>query len=235
MDALHLTVETPTGEVIIRQGDALPPKEPRKVIIFGVIESPVEYLKKRIGAIDQLHCMVTVDRDKMTIELVVREHDHYADFVSGSLSLHPDFVKLGINSGKYRTAIEMAEFFKMNRALFENRQEAMNLVQLLRNFKAKVDKQVEADFNPNKGDKRILVARAVDSNIPASFKVCLPIFKGAPKQTIEVETYFNPDDLTCTLVSPQANEDMADFKDREIDRVVGLIRKIAPDIVIIEQ
>jgi hypothetical protein len=235
MENISLNIEKGANEVIIRTGQALPAKEPRVVTLTGVLESPLEYLKKRIGLIDRSLCIVCVDREQMTISLRIGEHNYYMDTVTGKMELHPDFVKFGINSGKYRTPVEMAEFFKMNRVMFENRQEAMNLVQLLRTFKAKVDKQVEADFNPNKGDKRVLIAQAVESNIPTSFNVCVSIFKGSPKQTIEVETYFNPDDLTCTLVSPQANEEMSYIKDEEIDRVLMGIREIAPEIVVVEQ
>ena len=235
MENIALKIESPTGEVVIRQGQALPAKEPRKVEINGVLESPLEYLRKRVSLIEQSGCIITVDREEMSIRMVVREHDHYADIISGVLLPHPDFVKFGINSGKYRTALEMAEFVKMNRVYFDNRQEAMNLVQLLRTFKAKVDKQVEAEFNPNKGDKRVLIAQAVESNIPEKFTVKLPIFKGCTMRDFEVETYFNPDDLTCTLISPQANEIAEDFKNVAIDKVVNQIKEIAPDIVIIEQ
>ena len=235
MESIHLKVETPTGEVVIRKGEALPAVEPRVVNILGTLETPLEYLKKRISAIWQSKCHITVDREQMLIVLVVGEHNHYCDTIGGKLTLHPDFVRFGINSGKYRTTLEMAEFIKMNRAHFENRQTAMELVQQLRSFKAKIDKQVEAEHNPGKGDKRILIAQAVDSNVPEKFNICMPIFKGAAKQVIEVETYFNPDDLTCTLVSPAANEMAEDFKNAAIDDVVGQIRELAPDIVIVEE
>jgi hypothetical protein len=171
----------------------------------------------------------------MHIRLVVKEHDHYSDLIMGSLTLHPDFVRFGINSGKYRTTLELAEFIKMNRAHFENRQEAMELAHLLYGFKAKIEKEVEKIHNPAKGDRRNLTALTVTGNIQPKFNVCLPIFKGTAKQTIELEVYFNPDDLTCTLVSPQANEAAEDFKNTAIDAVVGQIREVAPDIVIIEQ
>ena len=234
MNELQVNINEECRELVVRKGDALPLKEPNRIIVEGILESPFEYLSKRIGMINQSQCIIKVDRENMIIKLIIDEHNYYHDTVSGSLSLHPDFVKFGINSGKYRTTIEMAEFIKMNRAHFENRQDAMDLVTLLRKFKAKVDKQVEAEFNPGKGDKRVLVAQTVESNMPPSFKVCMPVFRGTPKRVIELETYFNPDDLTCTLVSPQANEIAEDFKNSAIDDVINRIRDIAPDIVIIE-
>ncbi|WP_303223973.1 hypothetical protein [Butyricimonas faecihominis] len=235
MENLHVKVENGVKAIVIREGKALELKEPRIINISGVLDSPLKWLEKRINTIDMLKSNIIVDRDKMTITLTIEETEHYNKTITGKLELHPDFLKFGINSGQYRTAIEMSEFIKMNRAHFDNRQAALDLTAKLKNFKAKINKSVEEEYNLNKGDKRLLTNQAVESNIPESFKVNLPIFKGTPKKELEVETYFNPDDLTCTLVSPQANEDVEAIKDSAIDDVLKSIRDIAPDIVIIER
>ncbi len=235
MKETTLNVNVEGNELIIREGKAIEVFNPEIVNITGTLDAPLRWIQQRIELMDQKACHVLVDRDKMQIKLVINEKDHFGDSVTGTMVFHPDFIKFGINTGQYRTAFEMAEFIKMNRAFFENRSIAMNLVTQLRQFKAKVDKQVEADHNPNKGDKRVLIQQAVESNIPEEFSVVIPIFKGTAKQTIKLETYFNPDDLTCTLVSPEANEITEGYKDSEIDRVIGSIKELAPDIVFIEK
>ena len=50
-----------------------------------------------------------------------------------------------------------------------------------------------------------------------------------------MEVYFNPDDLSCTLVSPQANDTIQSVTDSVIDEQLELIRAECPDIVQIEQ
>lgn len=231
---LNITVENGTKTVEVLIGSALEPKEPEKVEIIGTLEAPLKWLEKRVSEIDQKKCHVIVNREEMSILLVIDEKDHYNTSIEGKLQLHPAFLKFGINQGEYRTPIEMSELIKMNRSYFENRQEAMELVSLLRNFKAKIDKEVEADIDLRKGDRRVLVAQKIDSNLPEAFNMCVPIFKGQKPMTIECETYFNPNDLTCTLVSPEANDITEEIKDGEIDKVVASIAEVAPDIAIVE-
>lgn len=233
MKDLNVTVNG--NELTIREGKAIDVFNPEKLKIHGIIDTPLRFLEKRIDTIDQKKASILVDRDRMSITLTINDKDHFSDTITGMMQLHPDFIKLGINSGKYRTTLEMSEFIKMNKAFFENRNEAADLVVQLRKFKAKIDKQVESEYNLNKGDKRIFLQQAVDSNIPSSFKVCVPIFKGTKKQTLELETYFNPDDLTCTLICAEVNEISQDYKDSEIDNILESIKLIASDIVIIEQ
>lgn len=231
---LNITVENGIKTLEVRTGAALEPKEPQRVEIFGTLDTPLKWLEKRITEIDQKKAHVIVNREDMSILLVIDEKDYYRTSIEGKLQLHPVFLKFGINQGNYRTPIEMSELIKMNRSYFENRQTAMELVSLLRNFKAKVNKDIEAEFDLKKGDRRVLVAQTIESNLPAAFKINIPVFKGHKPSLVECETYFNPDDLTCTLVSPEANDMTEQIKDSEIDKVVTEIRNIAPEIVIVE-
>lgn len=234
MEKININVEEGVKILQILTGEALTPKEPQKITISGVLETPLKWLEKRSAEIEAKTAHIIVDREKMSITLVIDEKDHYSTTISGKMELHPAFLKLGINSGAYKTAFDMAELIKMNRSYFENRNYAMELVTLLRNFKAKIDKQVELEHNPNKGDKKVFVAQTVDSNLPSSFNFCIPIFKGTPKAIIECETYFNPDDMTCTLVSSEVNILIEDDKDVSIDKVLDQIRTLTPDIAILE-
>lgn len=185
MENLHVKIENGIKTVEIREGKALELKEPRIINISGVLDSPLKWLEKRINTIDMLKSNIIVDRDKMTITLTVEETEHYNKTIAGKLELHPDFLKFGINSGQYRTAIEMSEFIKMNRAHFENRQTALDLTAKLKNFKAKVNKDVEAEYDLNKGDKRLLINQAVESNLPESFKVIYPFSREPRKEHLK--------------------------------------------------
>ena len=139
-----------------------------------------------------------------------------------------------VNEGEYITNFEMAELFKMNRSLFETKSIAMKMVTELQNFRAKVDKDIEKSDN-NRGDKRLLINQVVQSNLPEAFNLCIPIFKGTPKQTINVEVYISPSDFSCTLTSADVNDLLTEMRDNEMDAVLERIKAVCPDIVIIEQ
>ena len=225
---------TGCGEIVIREGKAVEVKEPVKVVIKGTIDAAARWLETRFDCLKEKTCHVVVNREKMTILLQCNENNHYGSTILGSLELSPELKKFGINNGEYKTHFEMAELIKMNRTFFENKSEAMNLVTELQNFKAKIDKEVE-DCDNKRGDRRLLVNQAVQHNLPQAFNLIIPVFKGGEKQTIEIEVYVNPSDLTCTLVSAEANDLVEELRDKEIDAVIERIKNRCPDIVIIEQ
>lgn len=224
------------GEIVIREGKAVELHEPVKVVIAGTLDASARWLetRMRIGLINQGKNHVLVDRENLSITLQCNENNHYGSKISGSLIVSPEYKRLGINDGEYMTNFEMAELIKMNRSFFETKSIAMKLVTELQNFKAKVDKEVEKSDN-NRGDKRLLVNQVVQSNLPEAFNIIIPLFKGTAKQTINVEVYINPSDLSCTLVSPEANDLLEEMRDREMDAVLDRIKAVCPDIVIIEQ
>lgn len=219
-------------EVIIREGSAANIYDPEKVTISGTIDAPARWLEKR--TVDTTKCNVLVDREYLGIQLTINEDDHFKTEVRGSLKVDPIFEKFGINSGKWRTPFEMAEFIKMNRTYFESIPVAMELVSALKNIKTKIDKAVEASDN-NRGDKRILIDQTVKTNVPEKFVLCMPLFKGREKLRFEVEIYFNPSDVSCSLVSPEANDETERVKNSIIDDVLNRIEKVYPGIVIIEK
>ena len=221
-------------DVVIREGNALPWHEPVKVIIQGVIDSPARWLEKR-PELQQItnKCHVLVDRDKLTISLQVNENAHYGTLITGSMELSKSFRKFHINDGHSFTLGELALLFKMNRSFFDTRQKAMELVSLLQNFKGKVNKDLEAS-NDNRGNKKIDFVQAVESNLPEAFTLHLPIFKGADFEDVVCEVYVDPDDWSCQLISPDANDIIERYRDTAIDAVLSRIEAAMPGVAIIE-
>lgn len=221
-------------DIVIRFGDALPLKEPKYVSIHGTIDAPARWVEKRKDDIVSADAHVLVDRDRMTITLNTDENSAYMDQIVGTLTLSTEMQEFGINTGEYMSCFDMADRIKQLRTYFETQQEAMKLVTELRSFKAKIDKELELS-DDKQGNQTIMRAQKVESNLPKSFNVNMPIFKGTEKRTFEVDVEINPNDLSCTLVSPDAHDIVVQERDNQMDAVLGRIGDAAPNIVIIEQ
>ena len=221
-------------DIVIRFGDALPLQEPKYVSIHGTIDAPARWVEKRKDDIVSADAHILVDRDRMTITLNTDENSAYMDQIVGTLTLSTEMQEFGINTGEYMSCFDMADRIKQLRSYFETQQDAMKLVTELRNFKAKIDKELEVS-DDKRGNQKILRAQTVESNLPKSFNVNMPIFKGTEKRTFEVEVEINPNDLSCTLVSPDAHDIVVQERDSQIDAVLAQIAEAAPNIVIIEQ
>lgn len=225
-------------EVVLREGKAtvaLDPKEPERVIIGGTIDSPFRWLEKRIELIDQKSANIIVNRDKMRLLLDIDETNYYHTEISGALQASKEMLEFGINTDIHWEPIKLSQFFKMHRAFFKDKSENMQLVSILKNFKAKVNQDIERSKEEN-GSRTDNYSQVVDSNLPKSFKLSIPLFKGFSCEEIDVEIYADVDgrDVSLSLVSAGANEAIEGYKNKVIDEQLDAIRQIAPDIVIIE-
>jgi hypothetical protein len=221
------------NELIIREGQAVKATEPIKVEITGVIDAPFKWIEKKASVMKLIDCNVQIDKNNGNIILVINEKDAYSDIITGKLEYHPDFIKFGINSGTQVSSHELAENIKMFRSCFKDKDTAMKLVKDLRNFTAKVNKELEA-FKDDRANYALKKSQIVETNLPESFILTVPIFKGQEKQNIEVEINIDADKLTCSLISPSANDYIAEFKDAIIDEQIRKIQELVPELVILE-
>lgn len=234
----NFTLPEGATELVIREGAApraLDPKEPVKIDISGVIESPLRWLEKRVELINQKAANILVNRDNMRIRLLIDEANYYQSSILGTLEASKEMKEFGINTEKKWDPIKLSQFIKMHRAFFTDKSQNMTLVHTLKSFKAKVNQDIERSKEEN-GSKTDNYSQVVDSNLPKSFKLSIPLFKGFACEEIEVEIYADVDgrDVSLSLVSAGANEAIEEYKNKVIDVQLDSIRQIAPDIVIIE-
>lgn len=237
-----IVVNLPEGQntLTLMQGTA--PKQldnlaPLKFSESGIIDAPLAWLKIRVGDIDQHKAHILVSRDALQIALIYNEDDPYTcGKVVGTLRMSSIFQKFGINSDKQWEPEELGQFLKLNRTYFVSRDENMKVVNALKTFDAKVQQTVQRETKEN-GNKAFTFRQAVDSNIPESFKLCLPVLSGGQPVEIDVETYATIDGahVQVALQSPGANDIVEDIRQNYITSMVEQLREVAPEIVIIEQ
>ncbi len=236
-EKIQITVENGVKELVIREGFAVKIPEIKTVEISGNIDSPLKYLEKCALSLDLLASVIIVNREGLILTLITDYHNELGKgaYIIGKLSKTKEFESFGINLGKNWVSRELGQFVKMNRTCFESKDIANELAAKLNDFKAKVDKELEHNDN-NRGNVRMLKDQKIrECNIPEKFDLCIPPFKGAKKATFEVEIYINADDLTITLVSPDATDIIAQIRDESIDIILDQIKLLCPTLVIIEQ
>lgn len=238
--------ETPVGgklEIITRTGEAAPEleiKAPIKTDISGTIGAPYEYLLKRsgeeIGQINQHKCHILVDRDEISITLIINEDDQYKrGKIIGKLELNPLYEKFKINTNEGWTPLQLGLFIKMNRAFFPDLNVHRTLVTQLMNYQADINQKVEKYYSES-GNRTDSFTQVVNSNLPPTFNISIPIFKADKPENIVIETLANVADKAVIffLLSPGANERLEDNRNKAIDEQLNKIKTLTPNIAIIE-
>ncbi len=238
-----IKIELPEGqqEITIREGEAAPqlePKAPIRIEMTGTLEAPAEWLSKRLntGQFEQKDCHVVVNRDFIMIQLVINESDAYRmGKITGQLQDHPKLKEFGINQDKIWEPQELGLFMKMNKTYFPSSEENMRLVSQLMNFKARVNQTLERGMSES-GSRNDTFTQVVDSNLPKSFVVEMPLFKGYKAERVEVETFaqVNGREVKFVLMSSGAQATLEAVRDQAIDEQISKIRELAPEIAIIE-
>lgn len=258
-EKININVDNVDGELVIRHGDArklLDEKEPLAMSQRGTIGIVREYLEKRSfpgglcngfvrekeidNAIAYMpetvrwcQCRLCVNRDRMIMTLFVDERDaRKRTEVIGCIETSKELEKWHINDDEYQwTPEELGKFVKMNRSAFTDKAEAMKLTSDLMHFRANVKSDHEK-WQEESGSKGDNYSQIVESNVPKSFKISIPVIKGMQKYDIEVETFadINGRDVRFSLISPSAQELIDEIKDNVIDQEIAKIKEISDEI-----
>lgn len=231
-------VENGTHEIIIRRGEAKPMHIDKGLTIEQAsIQAVHEYLKKEGIEPDQIkNSAVTFSYEGLFLKLVYAlRREGATDKIEGVLKLHPELEKWKINEAKAYDNHSLARFIKMNRHFFQEKEVAMRLVAELQDIRVKTEKQFENADN-RRGDAKLLIAqKIIESNIPASFTLNLPIFVGTKPRSVVVEVEINASDFSCELISPDLKA-IIDLETREIiDEQLKEIEKRYPQLRIFQK
>lgn len=236
MEEVKVKIETNNDKVVILTGEFEHPKKPLAIKLSGTIDAVLRFLEKRKDEINLKTAHVLISRENFEINLFFNESNPETfSHIKGEIEETNDFKKFKINTGQSWEPVTLSQFIKMNRGCFESKETAMALYLKLRDFQAKVNGECTKKAGASNESYEILKRNAVDHNLPGGFALYVPIFKGTDKKVINVEIEVNPDSLQCYLISPDANDEIALFKDSVIDEQKTAIAELCPDLVIIEQ
>lgn len=231
-DKLNVTVLAEEGQITIRQGEALPEKEPRREILECTLPGVHEWLTKRADEFVHSNALITYDVNEGAIHFVESIVNPYTNMVTGRLQVDPDLKKFKINTGKYESPEDMANRIRSLSYCFTTRNDAMALVSSLKNFKANVSNDIESTSN-DRGSAKRLRNQIVESNLPEAFSIFTPMIKGGESKPLKVLIFAN-ETLDVTLFSYDLQELMQAAKTKAIREEVDQIKESFPEIPVIE-
>lgn len=213
---IRITADTSVKEMVVRQGDAKKIYEPVRQNITGAITAPAEWLRVRNSVKETDH--VIFNNTEMTIAFVYNERMPEGGAVMGALKYNPDLLAiLNLNMMNQYTPKELGALLKRNRVFFTDRDENSKMVTLLNNFTANVQSEIEANQD-TRGNKKASFEKKVTTNMPAEFKLTMPIYVGFAPKTFRVEICFDTTESTvrCWMESPELHEISITERDRII-------------------
>lgn len=231
---IKINVAGGTSELVILNGTSEPIYHDKSIEVKDASIAAVhEFLvKKGIENEDVVNSKIEFSYTDLFLNLYYSIRRRNPDTIKGVLKLHPDLKKFEINRSKTYDTFALADFIKMNRHYFENKEYAMKLVSELRGFEGKVRQDLEAKAD-TRGNSKLVINQVVESNIPAEFVLVLPVFVGQEKVRLTVEINITSD-FSCSLISPDLKQLIDEETKVIIGGELGKIRELHPDLKIFE-
>lgn len=217
-------------EITIRHGEAPEVHPPRGIRIMGQPGTVAEFVQMREPDPKSTH--VEVDREKGTITLTANEHlpDAGRTAIRSSIKLDPAFLEFKVNTNEPWDPVQLGKLFKRRRRYFSDSALNLKLVSLLTNFKAKVDSQLEKVDDRSTRRFKEAVEKVIQSELPQSFKISLPIVKGVPAEEFEVEFVMEAREgaIYIYLDSVEAEEIAESAKNTAINEEIEMLAGVYP-------
>lgn len=220
MEELKVNLTSDQKELIIRTGEAQKIKVPIPEKFTGTIVAPIDYVNIRKA--DPQKAIVEYNRKKMQITYYADPTDSEAAVITGTVKMNPELEKFGINAEKMYSPKQLADFLKLNRIYFSDRDAQSIIVTKLNDLTATVNKEIAANQD-TRGNAKATIDRKVTTNIPENFALSMPLIVGGEKKDFLVEIGLDPRDagISCWLASVELAELMKEFSDEFIDKNVA--------------
>lgn len=199
------TEEFNGNELTIREGKALELQPPNKISLSGDIKTVAAFIAKRNDKlqletagyqwINPDRAIVEVDKEKMQIVLMVDPEDRYGPVVTGSLSQAPELEQFCINKNRLFNREELIKLIRFNKIWFADPEAHDTLLKAYQAFSATVNATI-GKTSDTRGNVDNAYKKTVETNIPQSFMLNIPIFKGMDKRKFWVDIAIDSTDAS---------------------------------------
>jgi hypothetical protein len=239
MENLTLKVEPVNGEVIIREGTALPQVAPKKIEISGDIRTVSTFIngRKSVGNIDgglqyinPARAVVMVDKKGRSITLNLDPQDVYGTIVIAKMELNPDLEQFHINGKQQFSQRELVNLLKFSRLYFEDFGKHGDLLKAYTSFTAKTQTDLanEAD---RRGNSNYAFNKKVETGLPETFVMNMPVFKGQESRRFMVEICLEVTDKAASFWFESV--ELAEIMELEGEKILRDELKSCNDYVVI--
>lgn len=191
-----ISISPSSDTLTILEGKTLDFKHPEKIKLSGNIQSISAFLAKRYSGrvgkglqeVDKEKAVVVVDADKMTVHLDIDPENHFGAEVLATLLFTPELLAFNINvEGHEFTREAMIKLLKYNKRFFENPMKQEELLNSYMKLNLTGSTQIKAESD-DRGNRDFAFKKNIESqNIPHSFVLEIPIFKGQPVEKFRVD------------------------------------------------
>lgn len=215
MENIELSLAGFTGnELTIRKGASLDPKDPQVIKIVGDIKSISNFLSVRktsgsgLQAIDPSKAVVTVDRKEMYILLQLDPENVFGASVTAKLELSDELKKWSVNVAKTWKLNDLVKLLRYSRLDFDVKEKHALMLDAFMKFNFKAYIESEQNAPDRRGNKKQVLNKAIDAELPADFVLNIPIFKGLESSTFHVEIWMETTEGSASFwfESPELSE-----------------------------
>jgi hypothetical protein len=195
MENLNVKIETTGNDITIREGQALDLRHPEKIRLSGNINSISQFLAKRYNGrvgvglqmIEKDKAVVIVDQAAMRIILQLDPENHFGLEVAALLEFTDEIKAFHINDNHLFTRETMIKLLKFNKRFFADPMKQETLLESYMKLNLTGSTQIKSESD-DRGNKDVQFKKTIESqNIPSSFVLEMPIFKGQAVEKFRVD------------------------------------------------
>lgn len=191
-DQINIHVSDKAQEIRLLQGEAPKHYDPVPLNITGNIFAPRDFFLRRKdlespeGNFSPGTTYVHVNKDAGIIKFIQHDRDNFANVITGELKISSEFANFQINTDKKFSVKDLVNHLRRRRHLFYDQQEGLRLIAELQAFNAKMNTNI-ADQDDKKGRTKSMVDQSIETNVPLTFTLNIPLFSGIDSTAIQVE------------------------------------------------
>jgi len=254
---IKVTTSEDQKHLIIREGKALELKEPLVINISGDIDTVKNYVEKRYYKEDPLSkaerdefnkdpngwvnlqafyketAVVTFDKKNLSISLDVNPQDFYGPKVSGSMEVSDELKPFHINEPQTFSREALVKLLRFNKRFFTDAAVHDNVLKAFQSLSLTGATQLKAESD-NRGNKEAQFKKTLDSqNVPTTFYLTIPIFKGQPAVKFLVEICL--DSSESSVIFWFESVELAELQAAKVEEIFTEQKDLFKDFVIVNK